>query len=264
MSAFLSVLGAFWRLDAAENATLAFERLSLIARVAAIGVLLWFGRTLVAVERDAVMGATGFLLWALTGYAALAVFRAGLLLLRERIRRYQLSGTLEACLMTGVPPWRVIAAMPVHDVASTFALALAVVGLAIPFADGDVSALAALTAFGYALVGLLATLGLGMISGAVVLATRQNDPIAQALSVLAAVVSGAFVPRDLFPAPLAWIGAWLPIGSSLDGIRAALADLDAGDAAFRLALVTVVAVPGGLLALRVAVRQMLRDGTTSY
>jgi ABC-2 type transport system permease protein len=264
MREFFRVFGAFWRHDAAESASYSLERLALVGRVAAFAVLLWFGRGLIATDRDEVLGDTGFFMWALSGYAGLAVFRAGLVILRERLQRYQLSGMLEACMMTGTPPWRIIAAMPAYDIASTFGMAALVVAAAVPFADSAVSPGGAAIAAAYALGGLIASSGFGMIAGAVVLVTKQRDPVSTGMAVLATVVSGAFVPRSLLPEPLALVGAWIPAGSALDGIRHGLAGGDAGDAWLRLLIVTALVVPLGIFALRVAVRRVMRDGSMAH
>jgi ABC-2 type transport system permease protein len=94
---------------------------------------------------------------------------------------------------------------------------------------------------------------------------KRGDPINFLLSMGTTFFGNVIFPSKLLPAPVQWVSDCLPMSWSLQVVRGALLHGKAlGELAGpigRLAILTAVLVPLGLLGARIAIRKAKRDGS---
>jgi len=99
---------------------------------------------------------------------------------------------------------------------AAFGIAFGRIVLGAQLAPGAVPRLAAAL-----LVGTLSCTALGVVVGAVGLVSRDTQSLTSVLYLLLLVVSGANVPIDALPGPLAWLSTVLPLRGSIQAARSA-------------------------------------------
>lgn len=188
----------------------------------------------------------------------------------SRVRSEQLTGTLEAMLVSPTRTPMVILASSLWDFVFTAfrVLIYVAVGVGISwFTDNPIrihweGLLPFLVILG---LTVLAFCGIGIVVASIIIYLKRGEPINTFLISASALLGGVFYPVESLPPWLVSLSALLPITYALHGIRAALllgaslTDLlpDIGVlAAFVAAL-----VPLGLLVFRWALRGARRDGT---
>jgi ABC-2 type transport system permease protein len=188
----------------------------------------------------------------------------------SRIRNEQLTGTLEAMLVTPTRTPMVILASSLWDF--TFTSFRVVIYLAVGVA---VSRLAktpitihwsGLIPF-VVILGLtiLAFCGIGIIVASVVIYLKRGEPINALIVSASALLGGVFYPVERLPEWLMTVSALLPITHALKGIRSALLE----GASFGelwgeiriLAIFVAALLPVGMVVFRMSLRAARRDGT---
>jgi ABC-type polysaccharide/polyol phosphate export permease len=226
MKAGSAALGAFWRLE--WRIRRRDTRRLLSSAMSAILVLILALLSVPLVDpagfaRSAGAAVESWPLHVVSGYVAVMVLAAAVPLLRDRLRRYQETGFLEACVMTQTPLWKTVLAMPVYDVAMEL-VGGSVLMLAILALTSGLPVLSSwLVATGFLLVGTATCVLLGIASASMTLAFRASDPMGSVAMGVTLAASGVLVPRALLPEPLAWLGALSPVAPMLDGVRMAFA-----------------------------------------
>lgn len=256
---------AFWVRDFAETTSYPLAGVNRFVMAGATVFLLYFGAR--AVDPTGQLGVEGgFFAWALVGWAVLQLTGAALSGYSARLRRHRSVGLLEACVMTRTPPWQLVLAMPAFELSRATALT-AVFGLAGLWV-GD--ALPSPGGFGMALLhlvlGTACFAAIGVFSAASTLVLRSGDPVGRVVHLVGLLLSGTFVPRDVFPPALQAIGQLVPMAPMLDGIRGGLfvPAYDATATLAQLALTFLVVAPVAAIALAAAFRNVQRDGSLSH
>jgi ABC-2 type transport system permease protein len=188
----------------------------------------------------------------------------------SRVRNEQLTGTLEAMLVTPTRTPMVILASSLWDfVFTSFRVVVYLaVGVVISrMTDRPIHLYwSGLLPFAVILgLTILAFCGIGIIVASVVIYLKKGEPINSFIISASALLGGVFYPVDSMPPWLAKASALLPITYALKGIRGALLS----GASFGellpeiqvLALFVAALVPIGLLVFRWALRGARRDGT---
>ena len=203
--------------------------------------------------------------WLLVGIAFQMYFSTALYSFAEKVRSEQVLGTLEAMLVSPTPTSVVIFSSTAWDF-TWGALRLLVYLLCAVFVFGvklNVQSPSAL-ALGMGLT-LLSSAGIGMLSASFILYFKRGDPINFFLSMGTTFFGNVIFPSKLLPHPIQWVSEWLPMSWSLEVVRGALlSGATFGDVAApigRLAILTAVLVPAGLLGARVAIRKAKREGS---
>lgn len=268
MRTFLRALHAFWVHDLSEQLSYPMYMVQRLITAATMLFLLYYGGQLVDAGDAVGQLEAPYFLFALTGVAVLQMLNASLGSFATRIRRYQLTGLLEACIMTRTPLWQVLLAMPVFDLAFAFARAIAVVALGALVAGFALSGSGVATAGIFVALGIVLFLSIGLISSALTLVLKGGEPVGRLMQLASLTVSGAFVPRALLPDWLAAIGEFVPIAPVLDGVRGALfSGLPPGDLMeplLRLAVLTAFLVPVSIAVGRWGLWRVLRDGSLAH
>jgi ABC-2 type transport system permease protein len=211
---------------------------------------------------------TNYLEFAVVGIALSMFIALGLSRVARAVRNEQLMGTLESVLMTPTAPATVQFGSVVYDL------------IYIPIRTGLFLVIAAalfgldfnLTGAGAAAVVLIAFIpfvwGLGIITAAGALTIRGSTAgIGFSVSVLA-LVSGAYVPLDLFPSWVQTLADFNPLAIAITGMRETLLGTSGwsdvtGDIA-RLVPLSIASLVVGIFAFRLALRRERRIGTLGH
>ncbi len=208
----------------------------------------------------------GYFAFACVGLAAYLPARAAQAEIAQGVRQAQLVGLLEplAASPAGLPAqlcamgiWPTIGALA--RAASTLAAGALVFGLSLSLSPRSLAiALAA------GLLGAVASLGLGLLSAALVLHVRRSDPIAYLLDSAAWLGSGLLFPTRLLPPWARRAGELLPATHVLRVARAALLPSSGGEARGSMLALGLLALSCPLLgaaALRLSIRAARRRGS---
>ena len=203
--------------------------------------------------------------WLLVGIAFQLYFSTALYSFAEKVRSEQVLGTLEAMLVSPTPTSVVIFSSTAWDF-TWGGVRLLVYLLCAVFVFGvklNVTSPTAL-ALGVGLT-LLSSAGIGMLSASFILYFKRGDPINFLLSMGTTFFGNVIFPSKLLPHPIQWVSDWLPMSWSLQVVRGALlrgaSFRDVAGPIGRLAILTAVLVPSGLLCAKVAIRKAKREGT---
>jgi ABC-2 type transport system permease protein len=206
-------------------------------------------------------------------FAVVGVAFAGLLGMFQEglssvVRGAQVSGTLEALLVTPVPLPAVLVGSSLYSLlfqvvrtALHLGAAMALFGLTLGRVNvAGVLAVGALT--------VLCFLSVGVLSASFILVYKTGNPFSWVLGTVSGLLGGVVFPVSLLPPWIRWVSSLLPVTYALDGMRrsllasASLAEVLPDVAA--LAIFDAVLLPLSLAAFRLAVRKAKRDGTLSH
>lgn len=198
-----------------------------------------------------------------TGLLATTVLQSAFLM-PSAVRQELVAGTFERLLMSPFGAIAGISSMLIFPMLlSCFIAIVGFVGVALLF-DLPVTWSTAPLAVPVALLGAVSFSALGLLMAAAVVLFKQA-PGAAAVLALLTLASGVYFPVDLLPGWIAWISEVQPFTPAIDLLRNLLIGTDAADPAgvalAKLIGFSVVLIPLGILALRVAVRTGRRWGT---
>jgi ABC-2 type transport system permease protein len=188
----------------------------------------------------------------------------------SRVRNEQLTGTLEAMLVSPTRTPMVILASSLWDfVFTSFRVVMYVaVGVGISWVTDHPIHIhwEGLLPFAVILaLTVLAFSGIGIIVASVIIYLKKGEPINSFLISASALLGGVFYPVESLPSWLVSASALLPITYALRGIRRALLSgasfLDLLPEVQVLAVFVAGLVPLGLIVFRWALRGAQRDGT---
>ena len=203
--------------------------------------------------------------WLLVGVAFQLYFSTALYSFSAKVRNEQVLGTLEAMLVSPTPTSLVIFSSTAWDFAWG-GLRLLVYLLAAVLIFGvqlHVASPAALV-LGVALT-LLSSAGIGMISASFILYFKRGDPVNFLLTMGTTFFGNVVFPSKVLPPAIAWVSDWLPMSWSLRIVRGALLQgagfSEVSGQIFRLAVLTAILVPAGLLAAKLSIRKAKQEGS---
>jgi ABC-2 type transport system permease protein len=264
-----AVLAAFLRRDFREALTYKFSFLSSVTGILLSSATFYFVAKLVPAGVPS-LGPFGgdYFSFAVVGVAfagLLGMFQEGLAAV---VRSAQLSGTLEALLVTpaGVPTILFGSSLyslvfQVFRTVLHLGVALAFFGLTLGRVNGaGVLAVGVLT--------ILCFLSVGVLSASFILVYKTGNPFSWILGSVSGVLGGVVFPVALLPPWIRWVSSLLPVTYALDGMRKSLL----ASASFAKVLPDVAALaafdalllPLSVVAFRLAVRKAKKDGTLSH
>jgi ABC-type multidrug transport system ATPase subunit/ABC-type multidrug transport system permease subunit len=263
----LRKVGFFLRRDILSNLS---YRLGFVLEVLAVlffvGGFFFVGRLVTPANLPALAEYGGdYFSFVLVGIALIGFQYAALSSFSEVIRMGQVTGTLEAMLVTPTRLGTVLAGSALSSFLSAavrvmlyLALGALVFGARLGGADLP-------TAFLALVLAVLAESGFGLFSAAFIMVLKRGDPVNFLLSGTATLLSGIYYPLSVLPGALQALAHLLPLTYALRAMRGALllgrgpVEL-AGDLGM-LAVFAVVLLPLGLAAFRWAVRFARRAGS---
>lgn len=222
--------------------------------------------------KDGVGGLPGvdYFAFVLVGIAFYHYLTVALTSFASRVRNEQLTGTLEAMLVTPTRTPLVILLSSLWDfVFTSFRVVIYLaVGVLIAWLAGNPIHLHLSGFLPFALIltlTILAFCGIGIIVASVVIYMKRGEPINALVTSASALLGGVFYPVETLPEWLMSASALLPITYALRGIRRALLT-GAGFGELMteiqvLALFVAALLPIGLLAFRWSLRAARRAGT---
>lgn len=198
---------------------------------------------------------------AFQGYIASTITTAS-----QRIRNEQLYGTLEYYVLAPSGPlsflvYTVLWGFVMNGI-STAVIMLIGLGLGVRYTASGAALAAAMIA-----LLMLSSFGIAALSGAVVMVTKQGNPIAFFFSTFSTLMGNVVFPVTALPIYLRVISYALPLTWALQGLRGVLLygygfSAVLGDLAV-MAAFTAVLVPLGTYAYVAAFNKARRDGTLS-
>jgi ABC-2 type transport system permease protein len=238
----------------------------LLGNLLVLGVFYYVGRTIGAAEIPALKDYGGsYLAFLLIGIALTDCVGVSLSTFARQIRDAQMTGALEATLMSPVGLSRILIYSSLWGYffsAVRFVLYL-VIGAAlygVRMADAHVSAAGVL----FVLI-VLSFAGIGMAWAAVVLLIKRGEAVMTVAGYLVVLLSGVLFPTQVLPAWLQRLANLVPLTHGLEGMRMALLQ---GQGFGRLAgtILTLCAfaaalLAGGLIAFNAAVRATKKTGS---
>ncbi len=264
-----AVLAAFIRRDLREALTYKFSFLSSLVGIFLSSATFYFVAKLVPASAPS-LGPFGgdYFSFAVVGVAfagLLGMFQEGL---ASVVRSAQLSGTLEALLVTPVPVPAILFGSSLYSLLfQVFRTALHL-GVALAFFG---LALGRINAAGVLAVGVLTVLcflSVGVLSASFILVYKTGNPFSWILGTVSGLLGGVVFPIALLPSWIRWVSSLLPVTYALNGMRKSLL----ASASFAQVLPDVAAlaafdallVPLSFVAFRWAVRKAKRDGSLSH
>ncbi len=181
-----------------------------------------------------------------------------------KLRNEQLTGTLEAMLISPTPLPVIVFSSALWDSVMSLFQVMVYLGTGLAFGlhlrlDGVPAFLLIL------LLTILAFSGIGILSAAFILYLKKGDPINLVISSVTAVFGGVFFPAASIPHNLGAVGRFLPMTYALDGIRKALLTGAGAPDLLReigaLLLFVAILLPLGLVGFSLAVRKAREEGT---
>ena len=261
-----AVMIAFVRRDLREALTYKLSFLSSVTGILLSSATFYFVAKLVPAETPA-LGPFGgdYFSFAVVGVAfagLLGMFQEGL---ASVVRGAQVSGTLEALLVTPVPVPAILFGSSLYGLLFQVFRTVLHLGVALAFfglALGRVNA-AGVVAVGFLTV--LCFLSIGILSASFVLVYKRGNPFSWVLGTVSGLLGGVVFPVVLLPPWIRWASSLLPVTYALDGMRKSLL----ASAPFSAILPDVAALaafdalllPASLVAFRLAVRKAKKDGT---
>jgi ABC-2 type transport system permease protein len=264
-----AILAAFLRRDLREALTYKFSFLSSFVGILLSSATFYFVAKLVPRGAPS-LGPFGgdYFSFAIVGVAfagLLGMFQEGLAAV---VRSAQLSGTLEALLVTPVPVPAVLFGSSLYTLlfqvfrtALHLGVALAFFGLTLGRINGP----------GVAAVGFLTVVcfvSVGVLSASFILVYKTGNPFSWILGTVSGLLGGVVFPVALLPPWIRWVSSLLPVTYALDGMRKSLLASASFAAVLpdvaALAAFDAVLLPLSLVAFRLAVRKAKRDGTLAH
>jgi ABC-2 type transport system permease protein len=195
----------------------------------------------------------------------LGIFQEGL---PAVIRSAQVSGTLEALLVTQTSASTVLVGSSLYSLAFQslrtvlhLVLAMAVFGMKV----GRVNWPGVLAVF---ILTAVCFLSLGILSASFILVYKMGNPLSWIFSSVSGLLGGMVFPVAILPSWIRWVSSLLPVTYSLNGMRRSLLasvgfsrvlpDIAA------LAVFNALLFPLSLLAFRAAIRKAKKDGTLTH
>jgi ABC-2 type transport system permease protein len=181
-----------------------------------------------------------------------------------KLRNEQLTGTLEAMLMSPTPIPVLVLCSALWDFFMTSLQVIAYLALGAAF--GMHLRFDSLPSFLLILIlTILAFSGIGIVSAAFILYLKKGDPINFLISSVSALFGGVFFPTESIPMGLGKVGRFLPITYALDGIRKCLLTgarfQDLLPEIGALLLFIALLLPVGLACFSLAVRKAREEGS---
>jgi ABC-2 type transport system permease protein len=206
----------------------------------------------------------------LVGFAFYQYLSATLNSFSAKIRREQLTGTLEAMLVTPTPASLVILGSTVWDfLMTTFRVGVVLVtGTFLAWAFGESVGFRPEGIPAFLLLLILTVIsfsGIGIMSAAFTIWLKRGDPVNYMITAGSALLGGVFFQIEVMPGWLQTIAEFLPLTHALRGIRRALlAGASIGEVAASLQallLFALLLVPLGLGAFSLALRRARIEGS---
>ncbi len=198
------------------------------------------------------------------GVAFTRYFQFALSSFSTSIRNSQVTGCLEAMFGSQTSPATIVLLSSTYSMASSLIQLVALLGCSL-FLGFSLASTNVPVAFLVFFLSILAYLSFGILSATFTLLFKRGDPVTWVITMVGALVGGAYFPVDLLPQWLQVISAILPITYALDALRTCMLEGGGLGAVLpelgKLTLITAILLPGSLFLFNRAVTYTRRTGT---
>lgn len=263
----MSLAWAFFKRDALIALS---YRTSMIAQLSGnlilLGIFYFIGQLIGKSDNPALAQYGGsYLPFMLIGLALADTVGVSLTTFATQIREGQLTGTLEATLMSPVRLALVLIYSSLWSYffsALRFLLYIGVGSLLYDVSMADANLLSVMTIF---LLTVLCFAGVGILWASVVMLLKRGESVLTMVGLIVIVLSGVLFPRDVLPTWMQYVAEVIPLSHALDGMRLAMltgADLyDLSIIILKLGAFALVLLPLGIYAFNAAVDIAKRSGS---
>ena len=201
--------------------------------------------------------------YVLLGLAFYHYLSSAMLSFSAKIRQEQMTGTLEAMLLTTTSTGTIVLGSALWEFLMTSIKVLVYLGVGSFWIHFRLESL--LPCLVILALTILAFSGIGILSAAFIFYLKRGDPITYLVSSLSVLLGGVFYPPEDMPAWIGNVSRFLPITYALRALRRALLK----GTGFRdllpdmgiLMLFAAVLLPLGAVAFRIAVRRARAEGS---
>lgn len=263
-------MGAFIRRDFQVESSYRLSFLFTVGGVVVRALIFYFLSAFIEAAAGPLLGDYGgdYFSFVIIGIALGGYFSTGLTSFASALRQAQMTGTLEAMVMTPTPvSWLIVGSAAWSYVYTTFRVLVYLLVGAL-FLGLDLSQ----ANFGAALLVLLLSIvsfaSIGILAASVIMVVKRGDPITAVFGNVSNLIGGVFYPVAILPGWLQVFAYLLPITYSLRAMRGALL-VGAGwqelaPDILALSLFCLVLGPAALLVFRFAVNRARLEGTLSH
>lgn len=182
----------------------------------------------------------------------------------SKVRNEQMTGTLEAMLVTPSSPGMIVLGSSLWVFLKTSITVVGYLGVGFLFGLG-LKPEGLLPALVVMVMTILAFAGIGILSVSFVLYLKQGDPITWVISTMSALLGGVFYPPESMAPWVEKLSFFLPITHALRAFRRALLQGTGISGLLpellALAIFSAVLLPLGVLAFRLAIRKARQEGS---
>ncbi len=238
----------------------------LLGNILILGLIYFIGKSLGPTPMPAFQQYGGsFLGFLLIGVALTDCAGVSLTTFAREIREGQLSGTLEATLMSPVrlPLMLIYSSLWSYCFSAfRFVLYLAVGSVLYGVSLGHANVLASIVLF---LLTIMCFMGIGILWSSIVMVVKRGDAIITSFGYVVLLLGGVLFPSTVLPVWLQRAAELIPLKHALDGMRRALlmgANLsDLAPVILKLTIFAGVLLPAGLISFSLAVQAAKRHGS---
>ncbi len=184
------------------------------------------------------------------------------------IRNAQVTGTLEAILLTQTSIPTIIFSSSVYSFLWTSLRVLLFLLLGIFFFNMDISQANFFLAAVILVLTISSSIGLGIISAGFIMVFKKGDPLNWLFSSLSFLMGGVYYPISVLPSWLQKCAYFIPITHSLEGVRQALLNgagfKDVKENLVVLIAFTLILLPISLCIFSLAVKKAEVDGSLTH
>ncbi len=271
----LNILLKIWAFIKRDFLTEVSYRAAFVIQFSGIvfSILIWFFISRIVPPGIAELHGYDYFPWVLIGIAFTSYLNTALNSFARKIRSEQLTGTLEAMLVTPTRTPIVIFASSAWDFVFSSLRVVAYLFIGAFFFGISIHLSSLLPFIIVLILTILSFSGIGILSASFILYFKKGDPINFFITSVMTLLGGAIFPVEIMPRYLPdYIGPFmmklsyfLPITYSLRAIREALlkgASLEMlGGEILALVLFALIIVPLSLLAARFAIRKAKEEGS---
>lgn len=186
----------------------------------------------------------------------------------ESIRDAQLTGTLEALLLTQTSIPVIIFSSSIYSFLWTSLRVLLLLSFGVFIFDMDIGNANFLGAIIILFLTITSFLAIGIISAGFIMVFKKGKPLNWIFATLSLLLGGVFYPISVLPEWLQWCAHLFPITYSLEGMRQALLNganfREIAPSLIALIIFTAVVLPISLWIFNLAVKKAEIDGSLTH
>ena len=185
-----------------------------------------------------------------------------------KIREAQLTGTMEALLLTQTSVYMIIFSSSIYSFFWTSFRVLLLLFFGVFVFGMDISNANYLAAVVILFLTISSFIGIGIISGGFIMVFKRGNPLNWIINSLSLLLGGVYYPTSVLPEWLQKLAYVFPITHSLEGMRNSLLNgagfMEVLPTILALTAFTIIVLPVSLWVFGLAVKKAERDGSLAH